>query len=239
MDYVFFDLDDTLYDQVSPFALAYRDVLDSRFDLDPEALFRASRRHSDEVFAASERGEMSMDDMYVYRLQHAFEDLGVRVGASDCLAMQRAYAYNQEHAISLTPTMRSVLDWCCVHACPGIISNGPGDHQRAKMAALGLGHWIPTNAVFVSGTEGIAKPSAGLFELACRRMGTTPDRCVYVGDAFGSDVVGAVAAGMPVVWFNHRHREAPSSPSPDWEVQSEEELLELLPRIATTHPGAH
>lgn len=231
MDCVFFDLDDTLYDQVEPFAQAYREVFGERFDLDVEALFRASRHHSDAVFEASERGEIPMSDMYVYRLQRAFEDLGATADAEDCLAMQSAYSYNQEHAITLFPHIDEVLDWCCAHSRAAVITNGPGEHQLAKAKALGLERWIPREAVFVSSIEGVAKPSAAMYRLACERMGTTVERSVFVGDSFGMDVVGGVGAGMPTVWFNHRRRMRPERPAPDWTVESVEELLALLPTL--------
>lgn len=228
MDYVFFDFDDTLYDQAQPFAKAYYEVLDGRFGLDPIELFKASRRHSEAVFEASERGEMPMEEMYVYRIQQAFKDLGAHVGAEDCLSMQYAYSHNQEHGISLTPTMERVLDCVCAHARAGVISNGPAEHQLAKLRRVRIERWIADDAVFISSMLGVAKPSPKIFVLACERLGTTPERCAYVGDSFGPDVVGAASAHMPVVWFNRRHREAPDVPVPTWTVHTEQELLELL-----------
>lgn len=243
MDYVFFDLDDTLYDQVQPFAFAYRKVFGTRFDtagpdaspLDVEALFGASRRHSEEVFLASERGEISMEDMYVYRIQKAFEDFGISVSADECLRMQAIYADGQESAIEVSSTMARVLDWCCDNTRPGIISNGPAEHQLKKIEALRLDRWISPEETFISSIVGVAKPDPAIFDLACEKCGTAPERCVYVGDSFKLDVGGAAAAGMPVVWFNRRHHDVPdgpNDPAPNWIVESEKELLELLPTLA-------
>ncbi|MGI6229860.1 MAG: HAD family hydrolase [Tractidigestivibacter sp.] len=243
MDYVFFDLDDTLYDQAQPFAFAYRKVFGTRFDtagpgaspLDVEALFSASRRHSEAVFLASERGEMSMEDMYVYRIQKAFEDFGISVSADECLRMQAIYAASQESAIEVSPTMARVLDWCRENSHPGIISNGPAEHQLKKIEALRLDRWVSPEETFISSIVGVAKPDPAIFYLACERCGTSPKRCLYVGDSFKPDVGGAAAAGMPVVWFNRRHRDEPDGqgdPVPNWIVESEKELLGLLPTLA-------
>jgi HAD superfamily hydrolase (TIGR01549 family) len=46
---------------------------------------------------------------------------------------------------------------------------------------------------------GIEKPDPRIFEYACSEMGTTPGRSLYIGDIYEIDVVGARAAGMPVV----------------------------------------
>ncbi|MEE8704614.1 MAG: HAD-IA family hydrolase [Olsenella sp.] len=313
MDCVLFDLDDTLYDQVRPFELGYRETFGDRFDspapaggpvpaapsggrpgspatgdepvsvaargpLDVVALFNASRRHSDEAFEAATRGEISMEEMYVWRLRRTFADFDIDVTADECLRMQSAYAAAQRDAIFVPSRMEEVLDWCAareprgtgrlaagrssassiaagsVSASPiaaersvaagspsvaghplGIITNGPVAHQMEKVETLGLSRWFAPESIVVSGAVGVAKPDPRIFRIACERLGTRPEDCVYVGDSFASDVVGATSAGMPVVWFNHRHREAPAGPgvpSPDWVVEDEEGLLALLREIA-------
>ena len=234
MDVVFFDLDDTLYNQAEPFVRAYKEVFGTRYDeqvKNLEQLFALSRKHSESVFEASERGDMSMEDMYVYRIQRALADFGVEADAQSCLRMHYLYAHNQEHAISLTPTICAVLDWCCANARAGIISNGPADHQLAKMELLGVRRWMPQEAITISSLVGVAKPDPAIFELACKRLGTTPQRCVYVGDSFGPDVAGACSAHMPVVWFDRRGRPATTADKPMFVVHTEEELLELMPSL--------
>ena len=275
MDCVLFDLDDTLYDQVRPFELGYREAFGDRFDAlaaggpagagaaggppDVVTLFNASRRHSDEAFEAATRGEISMEEMYVWRLQRTFADFGVDVTADECLRMQSAYAAAQRDAICVSPRMAEVLDWCAARRplgggqlpgsgrlpgpgrLPGarhpmgIITNGPAAHQMEKVEALGLYRWFAPESIVVSGAVGVAKPDPEIFRIACERLGTSTESCVYVGDSFASDVVGATSAGMPVVWFNHRRREAPAGPGvprPEWVVEDEQGLLALLKSLA-------
>ena len=75
MTAILFDVDDTLYDQLEPFRLACGQVLGTDFRADYERLFVRSRYYSELVFNQSESGRMAMEDMYVYRLVHAFADL--------------------------------------------------------------------------------------------------------------------------------------------------------------------
>ena len=106
---------------------------------------------------------------------------------------------------------------------------------KEKVEALGLYRWFAPESIVVSGAVGVAKPDPEIFRIACERLGTSPESCVYVGDSFASDVVGATSAGMPVVWFNHRRREAPAGPGvprPEWVVEDEQGLLALLKSLA-------
>lgn len=69
---------------------------------------------------------------------------------------------------------------------------------------MGLSHAFPL--VVSSVTEGIEKPSPRLFGIAMERMGVAPEQCLYVGDDYRSDVVGARAAGMTPVLIDRNDR---------------------------------
>ncbi|CRK59703.1 HAD-superfamily hydrolase subfamily IA, variant 3 [Alloactinosynnema sp. L-07] len=51
------------------------------------------------------------------------------------------------------------------------------------------------DVVVVSGEVGVAKPNKAVYDLVAERLGTTPDRCVFVDD-IARYVRGAAAAGM-------------------------------------------
>lgn len=232
MDVVFFDIDDTLYDQAQPFAYAVHAVLGDTVDASDAELYAASRRHSGEVFAAFDAGGRPTDAIYVRRMQATLAEFGVSVPEGTARRIQHIYATSSGRAMSLSPTMARVLDLCAAHARVGIISNGRTRQQHEKLSILGIDRWVGSEAVFVSEELGLAKPDPAIFRYACSHLGTFPERCLYVGDSFENDVPGAVAAGMPVVWFHHRDWSgavvAPGTPQPTWTVTSAEELYLLL-----------
>lgn len=238
MDVVFFDIDDTLYDQAQPFCYAVHTVV-GQVPATDDQLFASSRRHSEEVFAALAAGKRPTDAMYVRRMQETLADAGVPIDVPTARQLQHIYATTSGEAMSLYPGMERVLDLCSWHAKVGVISNGRGPRQRDKLRILHMDRWVGADQVFISNELGVAKPDPAIFRLACERMQTSPERCLYVGDSLASDVAGAKAAGMPVVWFHHRDslvpadRRATPSPeaAPDWTVTNSEELLDLLRRL--------
>lgn len=236
MDAVFFDIDDTIYDQAQPFAHAVRTVLGDLPGVSAGDLYVASRRHSGEVFAAYGRGERPTEAIYVRRMHETLADFGVTITDEQARALQRAYTSRNAGAMSLSHAMAESLAWCASHATRGIgvISNGTAGMQRAKLAALHCERWISSENVFISDELGMAKPDPAIFVYACDHLGVRAAHALFVGDAYAVDVVGAHAAGMPVVWFNRRHNPVPQGPGTvqaDWLVHAEEELLELLRRI--------
>ncbi len=60
------------------------------------------------------------------------------------------------------------------------------------------------SVVVVSGVEGIEKPDPEIFRLALDRIGTTPERAVYVGDNPRVDVEAALSLGMGAVLVDRR-----------------------------------
>ena len=236
MDAVFFDIDDTIYDQAQPFANAVHKVLGQVPDTTDGDLYVASRRHSGEVFAAFRRGERPSEETYIHRMQETMADFGLAITREQAHRMQQIYVSRDEDARSLSPAMARTLEWCAGHTRCGVgaISNGRLDRQLDKLHQLGCTRWIPDGRVFVSEALEMAKPGPEIFRYACDQLGTTPGSCLFVGDAFAIDVVGACAAGMPVVWFNRRQHSVPAGPGnarATWLVNTDIELLALVKRI--------
>lgn len=80
------------------------------------------------------------------------------------------------------------------------ITNAAGEHQRAKLTALGLNSAF--DAVLISGELGVAKPHRAIFRSACRVLGVHPGQAVHVGDRLDTDAVGARDAGLHGVWLD-------------------------------------
>jgi putative hydrolase of the HAD superfamily len=81
-----------------------------------------------------------------------------------------------------------------------IVTNGEGESQRAKLAAIGLSERFPL--LVASGEVGVAKPEAAIFALACERLGVEPAKSVHVGDRLDFDAQAAAAAGLTGVWLD-------------------------------------
>jgi len=231
MSAIIFDVDDTLYDQVIPFWNAYKAVFKDRFQLPMDDLFAASRRRSDEVFGPSQRGEITMEEMYIYRIQKAFEDFQVSITDQEALQFQAEYAENQKR-LQVSEKMREILDFCAARIPIGIMTNGPSQHQWKKVNALEAQQWFPRETIFVSGDVGAAKPDRRIFDWACSKMGQKPEEMYMVGDSYDNDVVGAMSAGWKAIWLNRRGRKLPEGGLIPWKtVTSEEELQEVLEKI--------
>jgi putative hydrolase of the HAD superfamily len=85
----------------------------------------------------------------------------------------------------------------------GIITNGAGDIQRAKLAGTGLASLV--DGVAASGDLEIRKPDRRLFELAATRCGVSlADGGWMIGDNPSGDIGGGHKAGLRTIWLRGR-----------------------------------
>ena len=223
---ILFDIDDTLYDLSIPFKEAFREFFPGE-EIDLDGAFLASRKYSDRIYDRSLSGEISMEEMYIYRLGNAFRDYGKIIDGKTALRFQGVYEKKQQK-IRMTGEMEGLLEKLSKKTTLGIITNGPSEHQRDKVRALGLERWIPMERIWISGDLGIGKPHKEIFAAAQDKLGLKPEELCFVGDAYGHDILGARGAGWKAVWFNHRGRQATGEAEPDYEVRSEQDLIALL-----------
>lgn len=228
-----FDVDDTIYDQMWPFRKAFNEHLKKNKDISIEELFRYSRKYSDEVFELTESGELPLREMHVYRITKAFEAYNINIKKEEALNFQYTYERLQNE-IRLIPDMETTFDYCKSQGIKiGIITNGPALHQQNKIEQLGLHQWIPSENMFISGKEKVAKPDKKIFDLAKDKMGLVSEQVYFVGDSFDNDVIGAKNAGLKSIWINRRNKKIPNSLiRPDYIIEREDLLSKLVKDLA-------
>lgn len=232
---IFFDVDDTLYDQVEPFCRAFRKNFSSIHSIDIEELFSKSRKYSDEVFHKTEKGEMTLREMHIYRISKAFEEFGYNITPECALAFQIDYERYQNE-IFIIPEMKETLKFLNDREIKiGIITNGPNEHQKKKINVLGLEQWISKENITISGEVGFAKPGREIFQIAKEKMKIQENNIYYVGDSFENDVVGALNVGWTPIWINKRKREISNFPEKlIYKVNDEKSILEVVKSIVST-----
>ncbi|HEY7031151.1 MAG TPA: HAD family hydrolase [Thermomicrobiales bacterium] len=116
----------------------------------------------------------------------------------------------------------------------GLITNGPAEVQRDKIALLDLAPHL--DFALISGEFGIAKPDPAIFHEALRRGGATAAETVFVGDSPEFDIAGARAAGIHAIWMNRSGIPWPAAPPPPAEARSLAEIQLLLSAAPAVSP---
>ncbi|WP_030889937.1 MULTISPECIES: HAD family hydrolase [unclassified Streptomyces] len=184
--FAFFDLDGTLADRQSVLSDVLTRLCRSRV-LCPEA----------ERWLRIELADRATVNDFV-RLRAAF---GLEVSATD---LWQEYVELMSATVTCRPEVLEGLARLRAAAWTiGIITNGAGDIQRAKLAGTGLASLAA--GVAVSGDLEIRKPDLRLFELAASRCGVSlADGGWMIGDNPAGDIGGGHQAGLRTIWLRGR-----------------------------------
>jgi putative hydrolase of the HAD superfamily len=82
----------------------------------------------------------------------------------------------------------------------GVVSNGFPDVQFRKLETMGLNDLF--SCIVLSEVIGIRKPDPAIFQKAASIIHIKRADCLYMGDSYINDVIGAKNAGMQACWLN-------------------------------------
>lgn len=81
----------------------------------------------------------------------------------------------------------------------GVITNLPenvtAEQGRQMIKEAGISEFIDPDGIIINHDVGISKPDPEIFRLAARRMGVTPDQCIFSGENFQENI-NALSVGM-------------------------------------------
>ena len=113
----------------------------------------------------------------------------------------------------------------------GIVSNADGtverDLGRYGVCQVGAGAGTNVEVIVDSTVVGVSKPNPEIFRFALEAMNLRAEQCLYVGDAYRYDVIGALRAGLQVVHYDPYELHADASHA---RARSLDELADLLER---------
>lgn len=224
-DIVLLDADNTLFDFNAAEAQALDAVLEEfgwPRDGESKQVYLEINRA---LWSAFDRGEVEEDSLTVER----FRRLGERLGRSaDPAAMNRRYLDHLGECSVLLPGAEELCRTLWEAGCRlALATNGVARVQHARLAGSPLASYL--ERLFISGEMGTRKPEPAFFRAALSAMGAEDkSRCVMVGDGLGSDVKGALRAGLDVIWFAPGGGTAPAELKPTYTARSLEEIGHIV-----------
>jgi len=71
------------------------------------------------------------------------------------------------------------------------------------------------------------KPSPKIFKFLLDKINTTSEECIFIGDDYDIDIIGAQRVGMDQVFFNSTNQKIHSQ-KPTFEVKDLSEIKKIL-----------
>jgi HAD superfamily hydrolase (TIGR01549 family) len=226
---VFFDLDDTLFDNSFSVGAGLDAVREALPAFRARELDELSQLHCHLLETLHTRvllGELTLHQARVARFAALCRACGLEEERAGSVAEMYRAAY--QRARRAVPGARELLSALRGRVVIGVITHNVVEEQLAKLDALDLRGLV--DVLVVSEEAGVAKPDPAIFRIALDRARCRPEHAVMVGDSWTVDIAGARAAGIRPVWLN-RWSSSESAAEPCAQVPSllpTDELLRLL-----------
>ncbi|MCX6368696.1 MAG: HAD family hydrolase [Armatimonadetes bacterium] len=229
---IFFDLDDTLIDSTGAMRAAISAVLPLMPEHSPTQIAEALKHAYHQLWGYKTPGYAALRTIATPELRcrltkAALEKLGI-TSPTRLTKVQQAYEATEQATLQLLPGTQETLQALQQSFRLGIITNGPSNIQREKLAQVGLAEFF--DVIVADADFGAPKPDPRLFDYAGGLLGLTSSELMFVGDSPEADIAGARAAGWQSVLF----RGAGSSEA-SFCIEKLEEILLLPPILETKH----
>ncbi len=138
----------------------------------------------------------------------------------------RFSAYRDEQ-MHIFPDAHDTIDALRARAVKlGLITNGDGEGQRAKIVRFSLTHRF--DHIQIEGERGFGKPEERAYRHALEKLGVEAQECWIVGDNLEWEVIAPQKLGIHAIWYDPHGAGVPQghAAKPDRIVRTLTELLD-------------
>lgn len=206
--WVFFDLDDTLFDFSSASLISLHRLWDeeavikARFD-NPESFIDEYHIHNSRLWELHESGVITSDFLKGerFRLTVAPEQTDDEIQHTSRKLNDR-YLDILGNCNTVCPGATELLKELSGKYLIGVLTNGFTEVQYKKLRSTGLNRYI--QRVIISDEICIQKPDVRIFRYAESETGTVANTTLMIGDNPKNDIQGALDAGWQAIYFDKK-----------------------------------
>lgn len=202
VEYIYFDLDDTLLDHRGAEKAALQDVIE-KFDffssVSYQQLTETYHRINSKLWIRYGKGDIDRAFLQRYRFEDTLNQLGLDGSAYKDVGdfYMDAYRNHWRWIEGAQQTLQKASQKFDV----GILTNGFAETQKLKISQFSLEN-IASNLV-ISEEVGCLKPQPEIFDHATSLTSRNPNEILYIGDSYTSDVIGGTSFGWNVAWYTN------------------------------------
>ncbi|HEX7458465.1 MAG TPA: YjjG family noncanonical pyrimidine nucleotidase [Ginsengibacter sp.] len=204
--HLFFDLDHTLWDFDANAKESLAEIyiffeLEAKFVSPFHLFYTTYLKHNSILWDRFEKGYITSEELKWKRMWRTLIDF--RVG-DEKMAKEMSAKF-----LEILPTKKKVFDYTfeildyltekkySLH----LITNGFEKTQWSKLNNSELAKYF--THVITSETSNSMKPQKEIFEYALKKINSTVEECIMIGDNLNADIQGALNAGMDAIFVNH------------------------------------
>ncbi|MGM0851138.1 MAG: HAD family hydrolase [Bacillota bacterium] len=229
-DLLLFDLNDTLFGHSEAYERGVGDTLQQFPELqemDPNVFYKTFLKHNHLLWARFSSKDLNFLEFSMKRLENTLKEFNIFVEEVVSLAIVIAFQCSYLNRIHPLHELNEFLMELSSSVGFGIVTNGTVNNAYEKVHRLGLSTIFPESSVIISEKVGFSKPDKKIFQHTLDVFESSPDRTLFIGENYFTDIVGAKSLGIDTVWINKFGYESPQE-RPDYTLKCLLDLKELI-----------
>jgi len=223
IQFIYFDLDDTLMDFSSASNLAFVRLMEHYVFTNDKQCFEVYQRGNHQTWLEFEQNLISSHELRSLRFERFLSAMHW-TDKADAFEMNTKYISFLINESNLISGALPLLNFFNDKIPMGILTNGLKEAQRPRLSKAGIMNYF--DHIIVSDEIGISKPNQEIFALAKHTSGNIPaENILLVGDNPISDIGGAQKFGFKTIWFNPKEKEIPKEIQPSLIVTKLEDII--------------
>ncbi len=204
IEWVWFDLDDTLWDFKANsrylLALIYVERGLNRWFTSAEDWIARYEEHNHRLWSDYSAGRITQQFLRADRFRKPLIDAGHPKAEAESEFLDVHYLERLSQMDQLVDGAIELLTALRTRGYKiGVLSNGFNAVQNCKISISGLRPLI--DMIVLSDDIGVPKPDRRIFDYATSQAKSIPDKCLMIGDNHDTDIAGAVEAGWRAIYF--------------------------------------
>lgn len=209
--WIFFDLDDTLWNFSENSAKSLKKLYEispilRKLFKDLDEFVNIYHKNNFLMWDLYNKGEVTTKELKVERWRRTLATRQFEVLTAVCEELERNYLDILAQGTEMLPGVIDMLKKVTETNLVAVLSNGFMKTQYKKLQNSGLDKYI--TRTIVSDEIGINKPNPAIFKYAIEETGALPP-FMMVGDNAETDVMGAMKAGWHAIWYNPSEKPFP------------------------------
>ncbi len=198
---IFFDLDHTLWDFDANSKSAFAKLLEkNNLPLSIDEFCQTYKPINTAYWEEYSQGKKSKKEVKFGRLTDTFFSLGIKTDREFINAFAHDYLQFLKKETKLIEGSVEILEYLKDKYRLHILTNGFIEIQEGKIHNTGLTKYF--DQIISSEEIGKQKPHPDVFKYALNKAKTFAHKSIMIGDNFKSDILGAINAGMKVIFFD-------------------------------------
>ena len=200
ISFLFFDLDDTLIDHRTAQERGLIDLW-TKFpplqELDPKELTATFGRVNAGLWERYRDNSINKASLKRKRFENTFKELEVK--NVDWREADAVYMDAYSRHWDWIEDARDVFVKLCEKYRCGIMTNGFTAVQKKKFEYFSFQRYC--RLLIISEEVGYLKPDRRIFHYSAEMAGYPPEKILYVGDSYSSDIIGGLQSGWKTAWY--------------------------------------